>query len=148
METIAPYLAIPGAVIILMLFWFGVVWFIAQMAGWPKLVEKYPARQPWNEKCWSLQSAYIRWAQYRGVLRVCADAEGVHFSVIFPFSVSQRPFSVPWTDITGHKKRVYFIYGVELQFQQVPSIPIKISTRLADNLVEASNGAWKYEQSE
>ena len=148
METIPPYLIIPGAVIIFALFWFGVVWLIAQMSGWPKLAEKYPARQLWNETCWSLQSALVRWAQYRGILRVCADAEGVHFSVIFPFSVSQQPFSVPWTEVTGHKKRISFIYGVELHFQQVPSVTIKISTRLADNLVEASSGAWKYGQSE
>ena len=42
MEIINAFLIIIGSLIAFILFWIFVVWLIAQMAGWPKLVEKYP----------------------------------------------------------------------------------------------------------
>jgi hypothetical protein len=146
METVPLPLIIVGGFIAIVLFWLAVVWAIAQLAGWPRLAEKYPARQPWNPQCWSLQSALFRnWSQYRGVLRVCADSEGMHLSVLFPFSVAHKPLSIPWHEITGQKKTRFFYYGVELRFQQEPKIPMHIRRALADHLVEASGGMWQYE---
>jgi hypothetical protein len=147
MENIPLPLFIVAAFVAVVLFWVAVVWVIAQIAGWPKLAEKYPARQPWNPQCWSLQSALLRgWSQYRSVLRVCADNEGMHLSVMFPFSVAHKPLSIPWHEITGQKKTRFFYYGVELRFQQAPKIPMHIRRGLADQLVAASGGAWRYEE--
>ena len=147
METVPLPLIIVGAFIAFVLFWLAVVWVIAQMGGWPRLAEKYPARQPWNPQCWSLQSALLRrWSQYRGVIRFCADSEALHLSVLFPFSLAHKPLSIPWQEITGQKKMRFFYYGVELRFQQAPKIPMHIRRALADRLVEASGGAWQYEE--
>lgn len=147
METVPLPLIIVGAFIAFVLFWLGIVWVIAQAGGWPKLAEKYPARQPWNPQCWSLQSALLRrWSQYRGVIRFCADNEALHLSVLFPFSLAHKPLSIPWHEITGQKKTRFFYYGVELRFQQAPKIPMHIRRTLADRLVEASGGTWQYEE--
>ncbi|MCP4421745.1 MAG: hypothetical protein GY805_34465 [Chloroflexi bacterium] len=146
MENIpVPYMII-GGLIAFALFWSVIVWLIAQIAGWPKLVEKYPPRRPWNETCWRLQSAQIRtWANYNGILKVCADAEGIHISTILPFSMGNAPFSVPWSEINGRKRERFLLSIVELRFQRVPDIPMQISLVLADRLVQASGGAWLYE---
>ena len=145
MEMITTFLIIIGSFIAFVLFWIFIVWMIAQMAGWPKLVEKYPPRQPWNETCWRMQSARLRnRGNYNGVLNVCADAEGVHFSTIFPFRFGNAPFSVPWVEISGHKRQRFLSTMVELQFQRVPDVPVLISVNLADRLVKASGGAWSY----
>ena len=147
METINPVLIAIGAFLAIVAFWSAIVWIIAQISGWPKLAEKYPRREPWNPKCWSLQSALLRgWSQYRSVLRVCADSESLHLSVIFPFSMAHKPLTIPWHEVSGQKKRRWFYYGVELRFQQTPDIPIHITTRLADHLVEATDGDWHYEK--
>ena len=146
METIRILLIIFGSLIAFALFWSFIVWLIAQIAGWPKLAEKYPRRQPWNETCWHMQSARLRgWANYSGVIKVCADAEGIHISTIFPFSMGNAPFSVPWVEINGRKQQRFVIPIVELRFQRVPGIPMQISRSLADRMVEASGGVWRYE---
>ncbi len=46
----------------------------------------------------------------------------------------------------GQKKTRFFYYGVELRFQQAPKIPMHIRRGLADQLVAASGGAWRYEE--
>ena len=147
MENITILLIILGSLFAFALFWSAVVWSIAQTAGWPKLVEKYPSRQPWNETCWRMQSARIRrWANYSGILNVCADAEGIHLSTIFLFSMGNAPFSVPWLEISGHKQQRFLFPTVDLRFQRVPNIPIQISLVLANRLVEVSGGAWQYKE--
>ena len=147
MENINIILIVIGAFLAIVLFWSAIVWLIAQIAGWPQLAEKYPGREPWNPKCWSLQSALLRgWSQYRAVLRVCADREALHLSVIFPFSIAHKPLTIPWQEISGKKKTRWLYYGVELRCQQAPNIPIHIRTTLADHLVEASDGAWHYDK--
>ena len=147
MESLNITFIIIGALIAFALFWSAIVWIIAQLAGWPQLAEKYPGREPWNPQCWSLQSALFRgWAQYRSSIRVCADSESLHLSAIFPFSVANKPITVPWHEIQGVKKTRWFYYGVELRFQQAPDIPVNITTHLADRLVEATGGVWQYEK--
>lgn len=147
METITTLFMIVGSFFAFALFWIVIVWLIAQVAGWPKLVEKYPPRQPWNETCWRMQSAQLRnWANYSGVLNVCADAEGIHFSTIFPFHIGNAPFFVPWSEISGHKRQRFLQATVELRFQRVPTIPIHIRVNLANRLVKASGNAWVYDE--
>ena len=146
MESLNTLLIIIGSLFAFALFWIAIVWLIAQIAGWPKLAEKYPPRRPWNETCWRMQSAQLRrWANYNGILKVCADAEGIHISTIFPFSIGNAPFSVPWSEINGRKRQRFVISIVELRFQRVPDIPMQISPALADRLVEVSGSAWQYE---
>ena len=147
MDTLNTILIAVGALIAFAIFWSFIVWLIAQIAGWPKLVEKYPARQPWNETCWRMQSARLRrWANYNGVLKVCADMEGIHVSTIFPFAMGNPPFSVPWTEINGRKQQHFLTPTVELRFQRVPNIPMRISLTLANHLAQASGGVWQYEE--
>ena len=143
MEQIPLPLMIILAFIGFALFWLGIVWLIAWVAGWPQLHEKYPGKQGWNEQCWSLQSAVFRaWVSYRNILKVCVDPEGLHLSVMFPFSVSQKPLFIPWIDVTVTKKRWGFVNGFELRFQQVPNVPIRITKSLAKRIAEGANEAW------
>ncbi len=146
MEDLNTLLIIFGSLIAFALFWSAIVWLIAQMAGLPKLAAKYPPRRPWNETCWRMQSAQLRrWANYNGILKVCADAEGIHISTLFPFSIGNAPFSVPWSEINGRKRQRFMVSIVELRFQRVPDIPVQINLTLANRLVQASGGAWQYE---
>lgn len=138
-------LLVVGAFVGVAGFWLLVMWVLAQVGGWPRLAEKYPRRQGWGERCWSLQSVMMQgWLSYNGVVRVCADAEGVHFAVMFPFSIAHAPLSVPWHELSGKTKPRWFYTGVVLHFQQVPGVVMEIRQGLADRLVAEAAGKWGY----
>ncbi len=143
MENLQTIAIILGSLLAFALFWSFVVWLIAQISGWRQLADVYPARQPFNERCWSWQSGRLRWGMsYNGVLNVCADAQAMHLSTFLFFRPGNPPLSIPWEDITGRQRG----FLVELRFRRAESIPLRISPRLADKLVEASAGLWRYEK--
>lgn len=136
---------IASAALAFVLFWLFVVWLISRMSGWGALAERYPARRPWNETCWRLQSARFRLSSnYSGILTVCADAEGMHVSVNVFFRIGHPAFSVPWAEVEGIERQLFLFREVELRFQRAPALPMRISPQLARRLAEASNGAWTY----
>ena len=148
MENFRLVITITGSVIVFILFSSAISWITALIAGWPELVEKYPARQPQKHACWWVRSVKfgggsLRWSI--GNVKVCADTEGMHASVGFLPSLVIGTFSVPSHEINGLKKTHRLDYGVELHFQRVPDIPMHISIVLANKLVKASDGAWQYE---
>lgn len=142
MENLQIAAIILGGILAFVIFWSAIVWLIARLSGWSKLGDVYPARIPFNETCWSMQSARLRWnSGYSGVIRVCADSQALHLSVFPMFRPGNPPLSIPWEDITT----VSHIFGVELRFYRAENIPIRISRRLAEQLEQASDGRFRYE---
>ena len=146
-ETSTILLIIVGFFVIFPLFWSAVVFLISRLGGWGSMAEAYPYREPLAADCFSLQSAILRLASnYNGVLKVCADEEGVYFSVLLLFRPGHSPFFVPWGEISGTKSS-YFLYSVvDLRFQRTPNLPFRIYRRTADRLVEVANGRWTYNE--
>lgn len=133
--------------IIFPLFWSAIVFFISHLGGWASIAAAYPYREPLSEQCFRLQSAILRFSSnYNGALNICADDEGLYFSVMFLFRPGHTPFFVPWHEITGTQKGYFFYQVVDLRFDQTPDIPFRIYKRTADKLVDASNGRWHYQE--
>ena len=96
MEDLQIMVIIMGGILAFALFWLVIVWLIAKLSGWSKLADNYPSRIPFNETCWSLQSARFRWnSNYSGILRVCADSQALHLSVFSMFRPGNPPLSIP-----------------------------------------------------
>lgn len=146
-ETLILILAPLGFLIIFPLFWSAIVFFISRLGGWATIAAEYPYREPLAADCMPLQSAILRFNNsYNGVLKICADDEGLYFSVFFPFRPGHEPFFVPWEEISGQRSG-YFIYRmVDLRFERTPDIPFRLYKRNADKLVEAVNGRWTYQE--
>ncbi|MAT96844.1 MAG: hypothetical protein CL608_06850 [Anaerolineaceae bacterium] len=146
-ETTTVLLIILAFIIVFPLFWSAVVFLISRLGGWGSMAEAYPYREPLSAQCFAMQSAILRLASsYRGVLKICADDEGLYFSVMFLFRPGHSPFFVPWGEISGTKKS-YFLYPViELRFQRTPNLPFRIYKRTADRLVDVANGRWAYSE--
>lgn len=142
MEYIRMLTIVLGSIMALTLFWAFVVWLIALLGGWSKLAAVYPARPPFNESCWSLQSARFRWSSYSGILKVCADAQALHLSVFPLFRPGHPPLSIPWEDISSRQRMIW----VELRFYRAESVPVRIPPALAGRLEKASEGMWQYEK--
>jgi hypothetical protein len=145
-ETATLILALLAFLGVFPLFWSAIVYFISRLGGWGSMAEAYPYREPHAAQCFSLQSAILGFAaNYNGVLKLCADDEGLTFSVMFLFRPGHAPFFVPWGEICGAKKRAFFYNVVELRFQRTPNLPFRLYQRTADRLVAAANGRWAYE---
>lgn len=133
--------------IVFPVFWIGIVLLISRLSGWGSMAEAYPSREPHAATCFSLQSAILRLASnYNGVLKICANEEGVYFSVLFLFRPGHSPFFVPWEEIRGAKKSYFFYQVVDLRFQRTPTLPFRIYKRTAERLVGVANGRWAYDE--
>jgi hypothetical protein len=137
MENWQVMITVLGGIAAFAVFWMVIVWFISLFSGWSKLADAYPSRIPFDETCWSMQSARFRWGSgYNGILRVCADSQALHISVFVLFRPGNRPFSVPWEDISAQRRP----FGVELRFYRAEGVPMRISRSLAEHLVQAAQG--------
>lgn len=147
-ETITTILIILGFFIIFPLFWSVIVYLIARVGGWGSMAEAYPYREPLSAQCYAMQGAILRYTMsYRNVVKICADEEGVYFSVLFLFRPGHAPFFVPWAEISGTKKQFFLFPVVDLRFQRTTNLPFRIYKRMADRLVEVANGRWIYTES-
>ncbi len=145
-ETVTTILIILAFIVIFPLFWSVIVFLISRLGGWGSIAESYPSREPRSAQCFSMQSAILRFTtSYRGVIKICADEEGVYFSVMFLFRPGHSPFFVPWEEISGSKKNYFIFNMVELRFQRTPNIPVRLYKPTADRLIQAANGRWAYE---
>ena len=143
MDSLQPVFIALGGLIAFVVIWLFVVLLTSWMSGWSKLADVYPARRPFNETCWSLQSGRFRWGMgYNGVLKVCADTQALHLSVFMFFRPGHPPLSIPWEDITGRKRT----FWIELRFHRAEDIPLRISSRLAGQLEQAASGMWQHEK--
>lgn len=146
-ETVTLILAPLAFVVIFPLFWSAIIFLISRLGGWGSMAEAYAYHEPHTAHCFSMQSAVLRLsANYNGILKICADDQGLYFSVFFFFRPGHPPFFVPWDEISGTKKQ-YFLYPVvDLRFQRTPNLPFRIYKRTGDRLVDVANGRWAYEE--
>ncbi|MBK8935450.1 MAG: hypothetical protein KBA85_02505 [Chloroflexi bacterium] len=142
METLQIMVIILGSILAFILFWIAIIWLIAQLSGWSKLADVYPAHTPFNETCWSMQSGRFRgYSNYSGILHVCADSRALHLSTFILFRPGNPPLSIPWEDITSKSQT----FGIELRFFRADGVPLLISRQLAERLEQASAGKFRLE---
>jgi len=128
----------------LALVWTGASWLISRLSGWRRLSEVYPARLPFTGKHWWFQGAEMgRKSHYGGSLIVGANHEGLHLAVLLPFRIAHPPLFIPWSDISMHEQKSRFSFTkVELAFQRVPGVPMRINTALARKIQEARDNPF------
>ena len=146
-ETVTIILVILAFFIVFPLFWSAVVFLISRLGGWGSMAEAYTYHEPLSAQCFSMQRAILRFSSnYNGVLKICADDEGLYFSVMFLFRPGHPPFFVPWGEISGTPKSYVFYQVVDLRFQRTPDLPFRIYKHTADKLVAVANGRWTYDE--
>jgi len=146
-ETTTTILIILAFFVVFPLFWSAIVYLISRLGGWGSMAEAYPYHEPLSAQCFSMQSAILRFSSnYNGVLKICADDEGLYFSVFFLFRPGHSAFFVPWGEISGTKKSYFFYKMIDLRFQRTPDLPFRIYQSTADKLVAVANGRWAYKE--
>lgn len=111
------------------------------LGGWAALAEVY--RAPWRVEgvTWRFQSAEMRWScNYGGCLKFVANEEGLGVSVMPIFRIGHPPLFFPWAEIHAERERSWFMESVRFAFSQRPSVPMRISGRLAKKIEAALVG--------
>jgi hypothetical protein len=119
-------------------FWVGICHLIAALGGWSTLARAYPPHSlPAGERI-RFQAARLRHStHYNGCLTLFASPLGLRFT-IWPIFRGHAPFEVPWGEIEAWSERVWLTRLVTLRFRRAPEVPVRIGTRLAERLVQAS----------
>lgn len=127
--------------------WIGVSVLISKTRGWSTLSKTYRLLKPFNGRRWSYQNAQLRsGGLYGKCLTIGVNSEGLYLSVLFLFRIGHPPLFIPWTDISIVEKEGMLL-TIEFNFQRAPSVPLRISKRLALRMAEAAGTSWpRYKQ--
>jgi len=101
--------------------WCFAMWTTAQFSGWRALQRRYPDRLDQPVERMRFQSGNMgkflgTGANFGNCLTFDVCRSGLRVSVLFIFALFQKPFFVPWSDISAIERRRFFFRGVELQF--------------------------------
>ena len=101
--------------------WCFAMWVNAHISGWTTLRARYPDRLDQTVERLRFQSASIGklfgiGANFGNCLTFDVCRSGLRVSIWFVLSLFQKPFFVPWTDITASERRRFLFPGVELRF--------------------------------
>lgn len=101
--------------------WCLAMWTTAVFSGWRTLQERYPDRLDQSVERLSFRSGNMGRFLGTGInfgncltFDICRS--GLRVSVLFILALFQKPFFVPWSEITASERRRFFFRGVELRF--------------------------------
>lgn len=117
---------------------------ISRLGGWQRLAEIYSAQTMPRGRQFSMQSVQLRrWAGYNHCIHFAADESGLWMGCMWPFSFQHPQLYFPWSDVSLANIRVLGIIPVtQIQLRQVPSVPLRISQKLAQRLQVAAGNSW------
>jgi len=141
-QQISNLISIGGFILLFAGIWIGVTVLISKTSGWLSLSKTYRSLKPFNGRRWSYQNAQLRsGGLYGKCLTIGVNSEGLYLSVLFLFRIGHPPLFIPWSDIyIVEKERM--LLTIEFNFQRAPSVPLRISKRLAHRMAETAGRSW------
>lgn len=135
LDMVLPLLA-PAAAVVLGL---GLLFhLLARWWGWHELVARFPDREPGDARTWSYRD--IRFGAvsgFNGIICLQANADGLRVSVPFPFSLTLKPFYVPWSEIRGVEQyQVFFRRAFVRLLLQRTTLSLSFDRDLAKEILQ------------
>jgi hypothetical protein len=119
---------------------------ISYVGGWHSLAQQFRNDGPVYGERYRWQAAGMRWtARYNGCLTISADIHGLHLATNILFRIAHPPLSIPWTQITLVRRRIFFFRVVEFRLGRQQNIPFTIFESLANKLKPAAGTSWPTE---
>jgi hypothetical protein len=119
--------------------WLGVTILLSYTSGWAGLAKIYRASKPFHGVRWTPFHAQLGEAGLLGSfgnsLNIGANAEGLHLSVFILFRVNCPALFIPWEDVSIESKKILGFRYKEFRFQQVPSVPLRVSEKQGEKIV-------------
>jgi hypothetical protein len=128
--------------------WILVAFLLSRVGGWSALSSYYRAQQPFFGTLFRFQAAQFRYGtNYNGCLNFGAATEGLYVVPMLLFRAFHPPLLIPWSEVVARPIKLWrFFNFVELRFQRVPDVPVRIKPSLAAKLTEASVGRFSVAQ--
>ena len=126
--------------------WGAILLVLSTLGGWGQLAQRYKRVTTIIGTTRWLQSAGIRRyveVSYGHCLTVTFNDEGIGLSVLFPFRLGHPPLFIPWSEVRVSQVQRLFIFNfVRLEFLEVSSVRIDVTTKLAANMQKAAGKIW------
>jgi len=123
--------------------WIGISLLIARLGGWATLATFYRLSGPFSGDCWRFQSGEFRWKMgYNNCLTIGANPTGLYLSVFFLLRFGHPNLFIPWADISATaSKRGFLSIYTEFRFRQAPTIPFRVSERMAQRMIQSTGNS-------
>src|SRR4051794_1516840 len=85
--------------VLLPLFWFGIMQLLSLLGGWRTLARRYaaPPDSPPPTQMSTMQSGKIGLVSYRNALAVALGSDGLHLSTFVLMRPGHAPLIIPWS---------------------------------------------------
>ncbi len=123
--------------------WLIVALCLSRASGWPALSDAFPDRADETLIGFGAASGQMGiGVSYNACLVITACRQGLRIGVWRIFSPFDRPFFVPWGQLTCERTRGLLGQRVTLRFGRPPIGHLQISSRLANKLAVAAGANW------
>lgn len=122
---------------------------VAKMGGWSLLAQHYAVQLPFAGQRFRFRSAQLRGhTNYGNCMTFGADSFSLYMAVIILFRVGHPPLLIPWQDVTMREVRAWLVPAVEMRFAKEPQINVRISRRLAEELLASAGSPIRIQPAE
>jgi hypothetical protein len=126
-------------VVFVIALWLLVSLLISVMGGWRALSGYYTAETPFpGERIRFCSAQFARYVNYGNCLTLGAGPQGLYVAILPVLRVAHPPLLIPWEDITAREAQTWLFAAIELEFAKVPSVRVRLPSRLAQRLFDAS----------
>jgi len=126
-ETLPVIFIILSFLVILPLFWCGVVYLISRF-GWNQLAASFATHQPMPSDL-QTGSGMINFTRYNSTLLFKADDRGLWLKTMVLFSSGHKPLFIPWSAVEHHEGKESF-WGYQTKLK-VKGITIRLHQNLS-----------------
>jgi hypothetical protein len=119
-----------------------VVWLVGQFDGWGTLARHYRHTGPFEGTLRAWRSGHLGLSNYSCILTIGTNAEGLYLAVVWLLRPGHPPLFVPWADVSVAVVRGWFSRYAEFRFARAPSVCLRVSERLGDQIAADANRSW------
>jgi hypothetical protein len=122
---------------------------ISYIGGWSTLATRFRFTMPFLGKKWRLQSGQMRlFAGYANCLTLGCNQDGLYLAILPLFRFRHPALLIPWDEITICRTQGLFFRYVRFGLGRELDIPLRLRSRIADELKNAAGAKWPAERME
>lgn len=118
--------------------WWLVCRLLSRVGGWHALGKAYRIANDYRGETREYQSARLGFVNYRAVLTVGADADGLFLDVFGIFKPGHPSLFIPWHDVKATRSSFLRLERIDLRFDAVHGVRLRLPSTVAGYLSSAA----------
>jgi hypothetical protein len=118
---------------------------LGRISGWALLARRFAREGSSTGETWRWQSVRMRgFVNYNRCVTLGADPQTFYMAVMWPFSISQPPLVIPWTEITVTTGKLFFgFYDTALlRLGRDEQVGVRVYGAMVERLRQAAGPGW------